>query len=105
MEAFAEGTSEISLSFLQSIKQHYPTSWQTVETFTNKFIDLLKELYTRGIEEGLYNPINVELLGQIDKLFISQVVTNPAIFTDTDYKLSELIRDYLNLRLNGLIKR
>ena len=105
VEVFAEGTSEISLAFLQGIKLHYPTSWLTIETFTNKFIDLLKEQYTKGINEGLYTQINVELLGQIDKLFISQVVTNPAIFTDTKYKLSELIRDYLNLRLHGLIKK
>ena len=59
----------------------------------------------KGIKEKVYNSVSIELLGNIDKLFVTQVVTNPSIFSDDKYTLSNLIRDYLNLRLMGLLKR
>ena len=102
---FAEGTIGISISFLQGIRRHYPKAWAVIDEFTNAFIALLKELYKKGMAEGIYNPISVELLVHMDKHFVIQVVTNPAIFSDTQYTVSQLIRDYLNLRLTGLLKR
>lgn len=105
IEIFAVGSSGISLSFLQNIKQHYPKVWLVVEEFTDSFVELLKDHYKKGIKEGIYNPVSIELLGNIDKLFVTQVVTNPSIFSDEKYTISNLIRDYLNLRLMGLLKR
>lgn len=105
MEIFARGTSDISIGFLQSIRQHYPGAWAVIDDFINNFITLLEAQYRQGIERGIYNPVSVELLGTIDKLFITQVVTNPAVFSDQKYTLSNLVRDYLNLRLTGLLKR
>jgi AcrR family transcriptional regulator len=105
IEIFAEGTAGISLSFLQSIKEHYPKAWLEINEFTDSFVELLKDHYKKGIEEGVYNPVSIELLGSIDKLFIIQVVTNPSIFSDEKYTVSSLVRDYLNLRLIGLLKR
>lgn len=105
MDIFAQGTANISLGFLQSIKQHYPTAWSVINDFINDFVELLQVHYQRGIDEGLYNPVSVELLAHLDKLFVEQVVTNPGIFSDEKYTLSNLIKDYLNLRLTGLLKR
>jgi len=105
IEVFAEGTTGISITFLQSIKKDYPAAWAVVDNFTNQFVGLLEQHYAAGIKEGVYNSISVELLSHLDQLFIIQVVTNPAIFTDEKYTISKLIRDYLNLRLLGLLKR
>ena len=105
IEIFAEGTTGISIAFLQSIRLNYPSVWVVVDSFINHFVALLESHYTEGIKEGIYNPISVELLSSLDKLFITQVVTNPAIFSDDKYTVSNLIRDYLNLRLTGLLKR
>lgn len=105
IEIFAEGTTGISIAFLQSIKRDYPNAWSVIETFTNHFVALLESHYTQGIEEGIYNPMSVELLSTLDKLFVIQVVTNPTTFSDEKYTVSNLIRDYLNLRLTGLLKR
>jgi AcrR family transcriptional regulator len=105
IEIFAQGTADITISFLQGVKQHYPDAWTVIDAFTDQFIELLKSHYQQGITEGIYNPVSVELLGNIDKLFIIQVVTNPAIFSDEKYTLSNLVKDYLNLRLMGLLKR
>ena len=87
------------------IKQHFPNAWQSIDDFTDRYVDLLQTHYREGIDNGDYNPVSVELLGSLDKLFVIQVVTNPAIFTDEKYNISDLIRDYLNLRLVGLMKR
>lgn len=105
MDIFAQGTANISISFLQSIRQHYPTAWSVINDFINDFVALLQMHYRQGIDEGLYNPVSVELLAHLDKLFVEQVVTNPSIFSDEKYTLSNLIKDYLNLRLTGLLKR
>lgn len=105
IELFAEGTAGISLSFLQNIKQHYPKAWSVIDEFTNSFVELLKGHYKQGITEGIYNSVSIELLGNIDKLFVIQVVTKPSIFSDEKYTISNLVRDYLNLRLFGLLKR
>jgi AcrR family transcriptional regulator len=105
VEVFAEGTAGISIHFLQSIKQQYPKAWEAIEGFTNSYIDLLKEQYRQGMAEGIYNPISIELLGFLDRLFVTQVVTNPDFFSDEQYTISNLVRDYLKLRLHGLLKK
>lgn len=105
IEIFAQGTADISIAFLQSIRQHYPEAWSVIDAFTTNFVELLKVLYEQGIATGIYNPVSVELLAHLDKLFITQVVTNPTIFSDEKFTLSSLVRDYLNLRLTGLLKR
>lgn len=105
IEIFAEGTTGISIAFLQGIKQHYPKVWSVIDEFTDSFVELLKNHYKKGIEDGIYNAVSIELLGNIDKLFVIQVVTNPAIFSDEKYTIGNLVRDYLNLRLVGLLKR
>ena len=76
-----------------------------IDGFMNGFVDLLKEHYKVGIEEGIYTPVSVDLLGSIDKLFVEQVVTNRTLFTDEMYTVSNLVTDYLSLRLNGLLLR
>jgi AcrR family transcriptional regulator len=105
VEVFAEGVAGISIAFLQSINRYYPEAWSIINEFTDSFVELLKTHYTKGISEGIFNVVSVDLLGHLDKLFVTQLVTNPAIFSDQQYTVSNLIRDYLNLRLMGLLKR
>jgi AcrR family transcriptional regulator len=104
VKTFAEGTSSISISFLQNVKKSYPTSWSIIEVFTDNYINLLREQYKTGIEKGIFNSISIDLMSQLDKIFVLQVVTNPAIFNDKEYSISELITQYLNLRITGLLK-
>ena len=104
VELFANGTSDISIGFLQSIKKYYPNAWVLIESFIESYLDLLKMQYTKGMSEGIYTKTSIELLINIDKIFVLQVVTNFSLFNDKTYTLSQLIREYLNLRLNGLLK-
>lgn len=105
MEEFSNGISDISISFLQEVKQYYPGVWEVIDDFTNLFIDLLQGLYKKGIEGGYFNPISIELMTNIDKYFVTEVVTNRSMFSDSKYTLSDVVRDYLKLRLGGLERK
>ena len=102
VETFTEGISDITLTFLHQIKEFYPKSWQEINTLTDSFIDVLKGLYKQGIEEGRYRPISIELLANLDKYFVTEVVTNASLFSDPKYSLVELVNDYLTLRITGI---
>ena len=104
IEIFANGTSGIRLSFLQSIRKYYESIWGEIEVLTDTYVGMLSSLYSRGISLGLYRDFSVELLTIMDKLFVIEIVTNSALFTDEKYSVSDLVRDYLNLRLDGLLK-
>lgn len=103
VQIFAQGTDGITISFLQSIRQNYPQAWKIIDNFTDAFVELLKVHYRKGMDEGIYNNFSVDLMGHIDKLFVIEVVTNKDIFSDDQYIVSNLVRDYLNIRLNGLL--
>ena len=105
VESFIEGISDISISFLHQIKAHFPAAWKTINEFTDAFVELLKALYIQGIKEGFYHSISVDLLAHLDKHFVTEIVTNPSIFSNKEYTLSHLVKDYLKLRLTGLEKK
>ena len=105
VESFIDILTGISISFLHQIRHHYPSSWKLINELTDNFIDLLSEYYRSGMKEGLYQPVSIELLSHLDKYFVTTIVTDKALFSDTDYSLSELVKDYLNLRLTGLLIR
>ncbi len=101
---FTEGLAGISTSFLQEIKLHYPSSWEAINTLTNTFIEIIKVIYQEGMEQGYYHTTSINLLANLDRYFVTEMVTNPTIFADETYTLSDLVRDYLKLRLTGLVK-
>ena len=105
MERFTEEISGISISFLFQIKSYYPKAWKAINELTENFVALLKELYSLGIKEGYYQPLSVELLAHLDRYFVTEIVTNPGIFSDDSYTLTDLVSDYLKLRLTGLMIR
>ena len=105
VEAFIDGISDISISFLEGIKKHYPIAWAAIDSFTDKFVKLLSELYQQGMKEGLFANISLELLAQLDKHFVSQIVTDPSLFVNKPITLSQLVKDYLTLRLTGLMQK
>lgn len=102
LEQISTGMSDITISFLYDIQTYYPRSWKAINAFSDSFVALMEELYLEGMQKGLYHPISLDLLGTLDRYFVTQVVTNQQIFKNPDYHLSHLIRDYMRLRLYGL---
>ena len=103
-EEFSARLADITISFFHNVQLHYPTSWAAISGVSELFVTLLEDLYQQGIDKGLFRPINIELLKALDRFFVTQIITNRAIFKDPDYTLNYLIRDYLRLRLEGLNK-
>lgn len=99
---FSKGISDISIGFLHGIHDHYPEAWSVINSFTDSFIEILRKEYVNGMDNGLYRRISLDLLIQLDKFFVTEIVTNKEIFTHSKYQLSDLAIDYLNLRLRGL---
>ena len=105
MEEFAKGIGDVSIAFLQNIKLYYPTSWAAVDEFTDHFSQLLKSLYQKGIEGGYFNSISIDLMVHFDKYFVTAVITDQSLFSEEGYSLSDIVQDYLKLRLRGLSKK
>ena len=104
LEEFSARLSDITISFFYDIQLYYPTSWNAINGVSDVFVTLLEDLYQQGIDKGLFRPISIELLKTLDRFFVTQVITNQAIFKDPNYTLNYLVRDYLQLRLEGLNK-
>ena len=104
LEEFSARLADITISFFHDVQLYYPTAWEAISGVSDLFVSLLEDLYQQGMDKGLFRPISIELLKVLDRFFITQIITNPAIFKDPNYTLNYLIRDYLQLRLEGLNK-
>ena len=101
--AFSEGISDISISFLRGIHDNYPDAWSVINAFIDKFMEILRHEYEEGMKRGLYRTVSLDLLTLLDRYFVTQIVTSREEFSDPGYRLSDLVVDYLNLRLRGLV--
>ena len=104
LEEFAANVSDITISFFHEVQLYYPSAWDSINRVGDMLVGILEELYQLGMEKGLFRPISIDLLKSLDKYFVTEIVSNQAIFKDPDYTLNYLIRDYLQLRLEGLYK-
>ena len=104
LEEFSARLSDITISFFHDVRLYYPTSWEAISGVSELFVTLLEDLYQQGMDKGIFRRVSLELLKALDRFFVTQIITNRAIFKDPDYTLNYLIRDYLRLRLEGLNK-
>lgn len=104
LEEFSARLADITISFFHDVQLYYPIAWEAISGVSEVFVTLLEDLYQQGMDKGLFRPTNIELLKTLDRFFVTQIITNRAIFKDPDYTLNYLIRDYLRLRLEGLNK-
>ncbi len=104
LEEFSVRLADITISFFHDVQLYYPTAWEAISGVSELFVSLLEDLYQQGMDKGLFRPISIELLKALDRFFVTQIITNQAIFKDPNYTLNYLIRDYLQLRLEGLNK-
>ncbi len=101
MSALCNTLSGISLSFLNDLKNHYPTVWAEVDLFIEDLLFHISEIYKKGIKQKEFRKYSVDLMLMMDRFFVSQVVTNASTL-DNKLTVDVLIKEYLELRLNGL---
>ncbi|WP_062054870.1 TetR/AcrR family transcriptional regulator [Aquimarina longa] len=100
-----EGTKDVSSFFLKQLKQHYPTAWKIIEDFLHMLLKDLKQFYDLGIKKGIFKPISSELLTKLDEYFIMQLITDDNFFNKTEETLESIIKNYMFLKFEGLLKR
>lgn len=102
MEGICRGVEDISISFLNDLKTHYSSIWKAIEGFLATIIEDLSKMYQLGIQYGYFRSVSVDLLLALDNFFVAQLITDHTFFETKNISLEELIREYLQLRMNGL---
>ena len=101
---FIAGISDITIGFLNDVQKYYPTTWTLIDTFTDRFVEYLIGIYQRGIDSGEFRYIQLDLVRQLDKYFVTEVVTNQELYAPQGISLSQLVEEYLQMRMHGIVR-
>ena len=101
---FANSLGDISIHFLKEIKGLYPNIWALIEDLINRIMKDLKKLYEVGIREKKFKEVSLEWMLALDRFFVMEIITNAEIFPEKSLRLEKLIKEYLEIRLDGLKK-
>ena len=102
---FANGISELSVQFLNEMRDYFPSVWEQIQLLNEKVITDLSGLYQRGIDEGIFKKVSLDWLIAMDTFFVSRVITDSSVFSQDQVKLNQLIEEYVDIRLNGLVEK
>lgn len=90
---------DISFSLLNQLKKEFEQSWELVDEFMNKLLETLKQLYGEGIKQGVFRPVSLEILIDLDEFFIMKWLSR----ADNNETIDRMIFDYVDIRLNGIV--
>lgn len=99
IEGLTSRLNDISFHFIFLVKDQFNEAWQVISLFMDKLIDLLKELYTVGIKQNIFRPVSIDLLLKLDQYFITEWLSS----SKQNKTIDQLILDYVDLRLNGIV--
>lgn len=99
IERLTSRLNDISFHFIFQVKDQFNEAWQVISLFMDKLIDLLKELYTVGIKQNIFRPVSIDLLLKLDQYFITEWLSS----SKQNKTIDQLILDYVDLRLNGIV--
>ena len=105
LEFVAAHISDTSSLFLEDLQEEYQPIWELVDQFLNQLLKVCEKFYEEAIEAGVFEARSTALLLQTDRHFIFGLLMNPTFLRENNLTLSELTIQYLELRLNGLLKR
>jgi hypothetical protein len=66
----------------------------------NRLLKTLKNLYKKGLQQGVFRAISVEILIDLDEFFITKWLSRE----DKDQTIDKMILDYVDIRLNGIVQ-
>jgi len=102
-QVFLVEIAGISVNFLVDIKELYPDIWKKIVFFRAYSVDLLKQFYQQGIELGYFHDVSPTILALNDKLFFD-AISDPDFLLEHNITMQQAFKDYLTLRVKGLIK-
>jgi len=95
--------SGISNHFLADLHDLYPELWGMVESFRQGVLGMLEVFYQEGSETGIIKQIHPALLIESDRIFF-EMISNPNFLERHEITIQQAIRDYFELRCNGLFQ-
>lgn len=95
---------DISNVFLSELKEMYPDLWDLINSFKLMALNELKNFYVSGIESGVFEDINPDLMVLSDELFFD-ALTNPEYLTSKGLNLQAAFESYFQMRFYGILKR
>ncbi|NND80070.1 MAG: TetR/AcrR family transcriptional regulator [Maribacter sp.] len=98
----SKGINGISIHFLHQIQSHFPAIWELIMQYTNKFLNMLKAIYEKGMATGEFRKFNTDLLMAMDNHFVLSIMTATGRFGKNGITLNELVMEYLELRILAL---
>lgn len=99
---FTSGLSDFSIVFLNDLQKVYPEQWKVFSDFQNECIESIKNYYQEGIENGVFNKINLSLLVMSDKVFF-QLLSVPEYLDELNITLDVAYEEYFKMKFNGLL--
>jgi AcrR family transcriptional regulator len=100
----ANVVADISISFLEAIEQGFPKIWKEILASMQSIIDDLTLLYQIGIERQDFKKVSAEWLIELDRFFVTQIINDAKLWSHKPITLDQLIKEYLDIRLHGLLK-
>lgn len=94
----------ISNAFLLDVKELHEHLWVSIRDFQDYALQLAREFYQRGIEEGILHEIDPNLLAVTDKMFI-RAVSDPQFLIDNNLSLQTAFEGYFLMKSKGIFKR
>lgn len=99
---FTSGLSDFSIVFLNDLQKVYPEQWKVFSDFQSECIESIKNYYQEGIENGVFNKINLSLLVMSDKVFF-QLLSVPEYLDELNITLDVAYEEYFKMKFNGLL--
>ncbi len=103
IQYFTSGLSDFSNVFLNDLQKVYPEQWKLFSNFQNECIQSIKKYYQEGIENGVFNKINLSMLVMSDKIFF-QLLSVPEYLDELNITLEKAFEEYFKMKFNGLLK-
>lgn len=94
---------DVSNIFLSDLKEIYPDLWNLINSFKLMALNELKDFYISGIQDGVFEDINPDLMVLSDELFFD-ALTNPEYLTSKGLNLQQAFESYFQMRFYGILK-
>jgi AcrR family transcriptional regulator len=98
-----ETVADLSNTFLSDLADLFPDLYQQIIDVKRLTINLLKDFYRAGIEDGAFVAANPDVLALMDELFFDAIV-NPKFLSARNLQLNTLFDDYFKIRFHGIVR-
>lgn len=95
--------SDISNRFLSDLKHQHPALWERVVAFIDYAMEILKEYYQQGIDDGIFIDVDPALMVMSDRFFF-QSLSDPDFLISHNLTINQAFQQYFKMKFSGIVK-